>query len=66
MRISLMAIAAAAFLASPALAEKNQATLSRAPIAPNSTFVNCDGHVLGVDRDLTIRLGLTPDREPGY
>jgi hypothetical protein len=66
MRTSLIAIAAAAFLASPALAEKNQATLSRAPVASNSTFVTRNGHVLGVDLDLTIRLGFAPDREAGY
>jgi hypothetical protein len=73
MRISLMVIATAALLTSPALVtsqalaeSKNQATLSRAPIASNSTFVNHPRHVLGVDRDLTVRLGLKPDREPGY
>jgi hypothetical protein len=66
MRTSLIAMAAAAFLASPALAEKNQATLSRAPVASNSTFVTRNSHVLGVDLDLSIRLGLASDRESGH
>lgn len=67
MKVVSMVVAAAALLVSPALAEmRSQATLSHAPIAANSTFVNQGGRMLGVDGDLTIRLGLAPDREPGY
>lgn len=66
MRVSskaLLAVAAAvALCATPAMAKTqvnqlNQTRVSHAPFASNSTFITRDTHVLGFDRDPTVRYG---------
>ncbi len=60
---ALLAVAAVgALCATPAMAKSqvnqlNQARVSHAPFASNSTFVTRDTHVLGFDRDPTVRYG---------
>ncbi len=60
---ALLAVAASVTLcATPAMAKTqvnqlNQARVSHAPFASNSTFVTRDTHVLGFDRDPTVRYG---------